>query len=200
MRRLPEKFEDILTIPYRSPKKGDRLLRATTDWDRGVEFAADPEFRHVQIWNGYMTAGEALIDDLRDNNHDRHALIYPILFTYRHGVELAMKWIIAMYGDRTPAEIAHHDLWQLWKLCRAVIDSAGQDDGSIDIVEKIVKDFHDLDGSALAFRYGIDKNLRPPRLPTGLFDVENIRNVMKGVAHFFDGCDGMLSDLANAGP
>jgi hypothetical protein len=111
MKRLPETFEDILTIPYRFPKKGDRLLRATTDRDRGVEFADDPVSRHVQIWNGYMTAGEALIDDLRDNNHDRHALIYPILFTYRHGIELAMKWIIAMYGDRTPAEIAHHDLW-----------------------------------------------------------------------------------------
>lgn len=34
----------------------------------------------------------------------------------------------------------------------------------------------------------------------GLYDLENIREVMTGVGHFFDGTDGMLSDLAAAGP
>ena len=29
--------------------------------------------------------------------NERHYLIYPILFNYRHAIELAMKWIIAVY-------------------------------------------------------------------------------------------------------
>lgn len=83
-------------------------------------------------------------------------MIYPILFVYRHAIELAIKWILTMYGGYGPNDIAHHDLWQLWKLCREVIDAAGDGDGTIDTVEQIVKEMHDLDKSALAFRYGTD--------------------------------------------
>jgi hypothetical protein len=59
---------------------------------------------------------------------------------------------------------------------------------------------HDLDRSALSFRYGTDKNNKLIKLPEGLYDLENIRDVMSGVGSFFDGADGMLSDLAAAGP
>ena len=75
-----------------------------------------------------------------------------------------------MYGGRSTDDIAHHNLWELGKLSRKIIDIAGDSDGSIDIVEKIIKEMHDLDKSALAFRYGMDKNNNPPKLPAGLYD------------------------------
>ena len=143
---------------------------------------------------------DALVEDCRRNPQERHFLVYPILFTYRHAIEPAMKWILTMYGGQAANDIAHHNLWELWKLCREVIDAVGDQDGAINIVERIVKQMHDLDKSALAFRYGIDKNNKPPKLPEGLYDPENIRDVMKGVGHFFDGTDGMLSDLAGGSP
>ena len=201
MRNLPPSFGGLLDQPYRWPTKGDRLLRKTDDWDTGVDFSKDGISRHVHIWDGYMSAGEALVEDCRRNRQERHFMIYPILFAYRHAIELAMNWILTMYGSYGAKDIAHHDLWQLWKLCREVIDAAhGDGDGSTDTVESIIKEMHDLDKSALAFRYGIDKNNNPPKLPEGLYDLENIRDVMTGVGHFFDGTDGMLSDLAGAGP
>jgi hypothetical protein len=200
MRNLPKSFEGLPDMPYRWPKKGDRLLRKTNDWNAGVSFSNDGVSPHVHIWDGYMSAGEALVEDCRRNPQARHFLVYPILFAYRHALELAMKWILTMYGGYGADEIAHHDLWQLWKLCRKVIDTAGENDVSINIVEKIVKEMHDLDKSALAFRYGIDKNSKPPKLPEGLYDPENISDVMSGVGHFFDGTDGMLSDRVGAGP
>lgn len=184
-------------MSYRFPKKGDRLLRKTDDWDTGVSFSSDGISRHVHIWDGYMSAGEALVEDCRRNPQERHFMVYPILFAYRHAIELAMKWILTMYGGYNANDIAHHDLWRLWKLCREVIGAAG-DEEATDAVEKIVKEMHDLDKSALAFRYGIDRNNEPPKLPEGLYDPENIRDVMTGVGHFFDGTDGMLSDLAGA--
>jgi hypothetical protein len=200
MRNLPKTFEGILDQPYRWPKKGDRLLRKTDDWNRGTGFSNDGISRHVHIWDGYMSAGEALVEDCRRNPQARHSLIYPILFLYRHALELAMKWILTMYGGYDVNSIAHHNLWQLWKLCREVIDAAGNYDRSTDTVEAIIKEMHDLDKSALSFRYGIDRNNEPPKLPEGLYDPENISDVMTGVGHFFDGTDGMLSDLAGAGP
>ena len=198
IRKLPEKFTDLLDVTNRWPKKGDRLLRRSDDWDRGVSFAKDPISRHAHIWSGYMSAGAALIEACDEYTHERHFMIYPILFNYRHGVELAMKWIVTMYGGKTTDEIAHHDLWQLWKLCKKVIEECGSEDGSVEVVEPIIKEFHDLDKTALAFRYWSDKNGTLIELPDGMIDLANLRDVMEGVENFFEGADAMLSELRSA--
>ena len=148
-----------------------------------------------------MSAGAALIDTCQEDPHERHFLIYPILFNYRHGIELAMKWVIARYGRYSSAEIGdieHHNLWQLWKLCKQILIEVGSEDESIPVVEQIIKDFHDLDKSALAFRYSRDKNGALIALPDRTIDLENIRDVMDSVSHFFDGSDGQLDANSSA--
>ena len=138
MTKRAKSFTDLLDQDYRWPKKGDRLLRDSKDWDRGVEFSNDDISRHVFIWDGYTKAGAALIDACKEDSHDRHFLIYPILFNYRHGIELAMKWVIARYGRYSTAEIddiEHHNLWQLWKLSKKIIIEVGGEDDAIAVVE-----------------------------------------------------------------
>lgn len=185
------------------PKKGDRLLQNSEDWDRGVEFSRDEISRHVLILGGYMRAGAALIElcEHSGSRLDRAELIYPILFCYRHGIELAMKWIIDMYGSYSSVEISdiqHHDLWQLWKLCKEIIIEGGSDNEAIPVVEQIIKDFHDLDKSALTFRYSQDKNGVLIALPDRMIDLENIRDVMDAIGGFFEGADGLLSANVSA--
>jgi hypothetical protein len=160
-----------------------------------VDFAQDGISRQVFIWNGYMRAGAALIDACEEDPGDRHFLIYPILFNYRHAIELAMKWIIAHYGRYSTAQIGnieHHDLWQLWRPCKQIIVEVGSDDGAIPVVERVIKDFHDLDKTALAFRYSHDRKAALINLPERMIDLENLRDVMEGVGHFFDGADAQL--------
>ncbi|MCZ6608449.1 MAG: hypothetical protein O7A66_00410 [Alphaproteobacteria bacterium] len=203
MNKNHKSYMDILNLAqkYRWPKKGDRLLRDSEDWDRGVEFANDEISRHVFIWSGYMGAGAALIDACEEHSHERHFLIYPILFNYRHGIELAMKWIIVQYGRYSTVkigEIEHHDLWQLWELCKQIIIEVGSESESIAVIEQVIKDFHDLDKSALAFRYSRDKTGALIALPDGMIDLQNIRDVMEGVSHYFDGVDGQLDHNAGA--
>ncbi|WP_296597992.1 hypothetical protein [Phenylobacterium sp.] len=201
----PASFAD-LTGPrnYRWPKKGDRLLRSAADWNKGVTFAQSALSRHVYIWSGYMRAAEALIESCADDPPTREVLVYPILFTYRHGIELAMKWIIARYGRHASVEIGeteHHNLWELWGICRSVItELGGTDDAATPVVEQLIKDFHDLDKSALAFRYSERKDGVLIRLPDGAIDLDNVRDVMEGVSHFFDGADGLLDANVSASP
>ena len=203
MSKRPKKFTELMddVKEYRWPKKGDRLLRDADDWERGVEFSRDEISRHVHIWSGYMSAGAALIDACEEDPHERHFLIYPILFNYRHGIELAMKWIIARYGRYASVEVGdieNHNLWQLWKVCKQIIIEVGSEDEALPLVEQIIKDFHDLDGSALAFRYSRKKNGALIALPDRMIDLENIRDVMKAVSHFFDGADGQLDHHSSA--
>jgi hypothetical protein len=85
MRQFPTSFSDILNIESRWPKKGDRLLRASNDPQTAATFAAHQLSRDAFIWDGYMTAGAALIDEAERRPHQRFTLGYPILFNY-HGV------------------------------------------------------------------------------------------------------------------
>jgi hypothetical protein len=188
----PENFADILNRTCRWPKKGDRLLPKSIDWDRGIKFSNDQISRHVFLWQGYMRAAATLIEASKGYRAERQMIIYPILFNYRHGIELAMKWVITMYGGISIEKIEHHDLWQLWKICRQIIPSLGTNDEAIQAVEQVIKDLHDLDGNALKFRYSCDKNGVLPSLPDGLINLEHIRDVMEAVGNFFEGADGQL--------
>ena len=112
-----------------------------------------------------------------------------------------MKWIIVHYGGYSTVEIGdivHHNLWKLWKLCKQIMIEVGSEDEAIPVVEQVIKDFHDLDKSAMAFRYSRDKEDVLIALPDGMIDLENIRDVMEAVNNFFDGADGQLDANSSA--
>jgi len=204
MRKFPKSFSDILTMKYRWPKKGDRLLRASGDWETAVHFEPHAMSRDAFLWDGYMTAGAALIDEAERRPHDRHGLIYPILFNYRHGLEIAMKWTISMYGRLGEMRLDErdHNLLDLWNKCRTILASVERpgEEEATKAVGQVVKDFHDVDKAATAFRYSTDKNGGTIVLPNHAIDLQNLQEVMEAVNNFFKGADGMLSDILSAVP
>jgi hypothetical protein len=192
-------FSALLTREYRWPAKGDRLFRTADDWEKSVNFSNHYISRRAAIWDGYMRSGDVLVEECRRNPADRHSLVYPILYCYRHGLELAMKWVIGVYGRLAgvySADYVDHDLWKLWTGCKKVILEVGSDDDdnneALDAVQQIVKDFHDWDKFSMAFRYSHDKNGVTLKLPEYPIDLDNIKNVMQAVEHFFSGVDGQL--------
>ena len=90
-----------------------------------------------------------------------------------------MKWVIKRYGRYSTVEIRdtdYHNLWKLWEQCRQIIIEVGSENESIAVIEQVIKEFHDLDKSALAFRYSQNKNGALIALPDGMIDLQNIRN------------------------
>jgi hypothetical protein len=204
MRKFPKKFSDILTIERRWPKKGDRLLVSSNDPQTAASFAPHQVSREAFIWEGYMTAGAALIDEAQQRPHHRDTLLYPILFNYRHGLEVAMKWTIERYGHLVNVELAvlDHDLWSLWEICKAILTAVptSDDDEPLKAVEQVIKDFHDLDRHGMALRYSKNKAARVILLPDKSIDLENVQRVMEAVDNFFKGADGLLDHFASAIP
>jgi len=195
-------FTDLLNREYRWPKGGDQLLRQPARREEGAQFTDFTRSREVFIWDGYMRAGAALVDRAMEESFERDMLIYPILFTYRHGLEVAIKWILDRYGRY--AAIAQyerdHKLDRLWQTCRQVIKEFSGDgaDKDANIVEGIVMEFHRLDPKSFTFRYSTDKKGSPVPLPNSFIDLENLRDVMEGVNNFFEGLDAQCSELSSA--
>jgi hypothetical protein len=187
-------FSSLFNREYLWPAKGDRLFRAASDWERSVDFS---NHNHAAIWDGYTRSGEILVEECKRSPSDRNDLIYPILYCYRHSLELAMKWVIVMYGGLAgihAADYLDHDLWKLWTACKKVILEVGSDDDSDDLqaVQQVVKDFHDWDKSSITFRYSYDKNGVTLKLPDHPIDLDNVKAVMRAVQNFFSGVDGEL--------
>jgi hypothetical protein len=196
-------FEELLNPPkYRWPEVHDQLLVPARSPERAGQIYEDGLTREVLMGDGYMRAGAALVERCLQDNDESHYLIYPILFNYRHGLELAIKWVLDRYGRHAAIEEfkRDHNLKSLWKVCRQVIEEIGGPDsgGSLEVVEGIVNEFHNIDPNSFAFRYAKDTKGRLIKLPLHSIDLENVRDVMEGVANFFQGVDGQLDHNSSA--
>ena len=115
---------------------------------------------------------------------------------------MAMKWIVSQYGSSAglAAPDSDHNLWQLWQCCRKIFRVFGDDpEGTDGVVEKIIKELHDLDKAGTSFRYSVARDGTQIELPNSLVDLSNLRKVMQSVAHFFTGADAWLQDLTSYG-
>jgi hypothetical protein len=165
-------FESLLDPrKYRWPQKTDRLLIPPVSPERGTHTAADTFSREVFMGSGYMRAGAVLVERCLADPQHGHELIYPILFNYRHALELEIKWVLDRYGRYAAIQEfeRNHNLAKLWKVCRQVIEEVGgpSEEGTLEAVEGIVLEFHALDPSSFAFRYSTDKKGKPIPLSVG---------------------------------
>lgn len=200
-------FSDLLNPkPCRWPKKDDRPFRNATYPDIAGELASDGFTRGVFIMHGFMLAGAALADQVLNANNrlERNTLVYPMLFCYRHALETGLKWLITQYGPsvhiRPECLSESHDIMSLWGHCLEVYTACGAsaDDEDLKAVEQVVKQFHDWDKSGIAFRYATKKDGALVSFRHSSIDIHNLKDVMNGVANFFQGSDGWLDGIANA--
>lgn len=133
--------------------------------------------------NGFKRAADVLADEVLRTLRGQDYLVYPIMFNYRHFMELAIKDILYLLadvqGDTNKAE-RHHSLKGLWSLAfgqlheRWSLDSTS--DQYLSPIDDMVKFFHDNDPASTAFRYS--------EVPLGIsnINIETVREKMEEVA------------------
>lgn len=144
----------------------------------------------------FREAADTLVTSMM-NQGSNDLLVLPILFSYRHWLELQLK-DLAILGmqlrGETPEEIIGHDLRDLWSQARQAIEETFSEGSlELDAVERIVHQLADLDPNSISFRYATDRIGRPT-LPTGIsrVNVGHIGHVMLQVAMVLEGAaDGM---------
>tara|TARA_B110001469_G_C9638749_1_gene320780 strand:- start:44 stop:1297 length:1254 start_codon:yes stop_codon:yes gene_type:complete len=108
---------------------------------------------------GYFQATRQLLEDVLDlrKNLSQDTLVYPILFNFRHGIELSIKQIskvlsgCGIEGGRI--DLGAHDLAGLWK---GLADQAKADrrlTAMMHSLDAVVMQLHEADPMAQEFRY-----------------------------------------------
>lgn len=173
-------------IPW--PEKKDRLFsfcRTPAGFWRGIDTAF--------IAHGYKLSADIVIRQIEQNLECkcyRDQLVFPVVFLYRHYLELSLKAIVEIGGellDRPTQPKKSHALDELWEQCKSILIESHPDDPVIDLenVQEQIRQFTEIDSRSTAFRY--PENAKADVTKTQI-DLENLSAVMEKIGNFLDGC------------
>jgi hypothetical protein len=153
----------------------------------------DPKLRRGAQAVGYREAAETLIDVIIEQQYPTsRTLLHPLLFLYRHSVELRLKRLIEEYGP-SGRPSTRHELRILWPACKEII--ARYTTGTeIDKAGKLIEELGDADDSSQTFRYARTKQGNPIEIPFEVVDLVNLRKQMNDLDTFFFGLEAEISE------
>jgi len=187
------------TIPW--PVLSDGLFREDSDWWQNARLDLGGKGWESYAY-GYKNGGDILAEHFLQNCHGSDQLVFPIVFLYRHYLELRLKQVIND-GQKLldqPINIQEtilerHDLIELWRPCRKILEKLGKmnfwpEDPAekLDDVERLIKEFAGLDRESMSFRYPVTKKNKGslPTLPNlDRIGIRNLHEVMQRLDSYF---------------
>jgi len=111
---------------------------------------------------GYKISANRLVEYVNNEGKDQDFLVYPIVFLYRHHLELILKEIIykgRLLLNKGNDHPKHHSIDKLWVGAKDIIKEVwkGNDDpDEFEFIDHFVKEFAKADPNSMSFRYSKD--------------------------------------------
>jgi hypothetical protein len=158
--------------------------------------------------SGYKHAADILVDKIIDNTSITELLAFPIIFLYRHFIELSLKLIIRysyqLYDNQSDYEQIH-SLEKLWKDCRLIAEKKwpNGEDQTLDATEKIIKEFLKIDSSSYETRYPELKKIKDKKgkkdKDDRTFTMEGMSNInLQNMKELMKKIDNFLGSIGDA--
>lgn len=179
------------------PRKGDKLFLDGHDWWHNACV-----WLHGNAWliqEGYRQAARILVEKATNDRTCLDAVVYPMTFLYRHGIELTLK-NIARNGcsllSRPCPQLRSHALTPLWGECRAIIETVWQDgdEEDLDAVEQCIEELDRMDRTSQTFRYAETSKGERPLEGVQRINLRNLSEVFERISTFLDCCDSGISE------
>ena len=204
-RNSEDPFESEYVDPPR-PESGDTLFASAGDWQNNAclwKRSIDEWYPYIR---GYKRAADVLEDHIvNQHRYDVDTLVYPIVFLYRHYLELQLKAIIIggfvfagytlsidgdLLNDRVGELYVTHKVDVLWKRCRSILVEVWPDgpEDELNAVDKCIEEICEFDLNSMAFRYPVDKEGNSS-LPDSLqfINVRHLTETMEKIARLLNG-------------
>ena len=197
-----------MSTEFNWPKKGMKAFAPTNG--KGAYFHM-PSVRsfHPTHSRSFKEAAEIVLDKCQQDG-DRAAndiFVFPVLYLYRHGVELNLKAIIKVgigleffKKEDVEDDLKWHNLAKLWNHAKKLLLQrwSTADPAPLYATESVINDLHQSDPNGQTFRYESDKDGKPhkyEKLPDQI-GVAQLKKTMDGVFNFLEGsCSGLQEDL-----
>lgn len=177
-----------------------------TERSENIVFISDDDWWHNACLNsfgdqwyqyalGYKRAADILVTHISHNGTaNLDTVIYPIVFNYRHYLELSMKIIIKDGFELLEVVESfpkHHKISKLWEMSRNIIEKVWENGGvdeDIEDVEKYIMEFSRYDEGSFTFRYPEDKKgNKNDRVGELRINIRHLFEVMQKISHCLEG-------------
>lgn len=144
--------QDEFEIRY--PRNGDHLIEE--GGDRQTLFGEWIRGRWISYADGYKTAADLLVEKI-EGHAPEDILILPIVFMYRHHIELRLKYIITALDVLSGTQIqnlAIHNLIPLWDYVKDHLDcirGGPFDPGMMASLDELITELSNLDPNSYRF-------------------------------------------------
>lgn len=116
-------------------------------------------YSYFEYAEGYFDSAELVCEKVMSDKEGVDSMIYPILYLYRHAVELSLKHFIKL---KTGGHINTHELLSLWDQARLALielfNSEGESKRILFALEPVVMKFNLIDPSSEIGRYPAAKD------------------------------------------
>ncbi|MGI4831598.1 MAG: hypothetical protein ACRYFU_25960 [Janthinobacterium lividum] len=200
------------------PRKTDVLFGSGTDSESNACISGIDNVMAYQ--DGYRRAALHLAQYVCKERQGQDFLVYPIVYLYRHHIELTLKSIVrtaCFLTDRTLTKkehypLDHHDLAMLWNLAKPLLNPVCELGGSpalpaedLEGIDSYITQLHNHDPDGQRFRYALAKSKyvkgkQISSLPDGLkhINIKEFAIALEKLADYLDGIDMWFGDLIDA--
>ena len=204
-------LDELLNPTPSRPEKGTTLFSNAGLWQQNAIVGGN-RVNWDLFCDGYRRAADAIVDhfierrtELSDYSSYHAFLACPIIFLYRHYLELRLKDLFIGYGELLgeSTKVGGHKLTWLWqkvyeRASRASTESVAEIDEDMDILEGIVQEFDRIDPKSETFRYPVDNQGSNVTLPPEI-DLLRLKEAMKWVSYVLDGWSVGVDEYISAG-
>ena len=173
-----------------------KLFEAGPDWWNN----ACLNWSHSQLnlyVAGYKEAADIIVREVMEHHRNQDVLVFPVVFLYRHYIELQLKGIIAYLHKLLdePAEVpAGHRIDVLWGEARSLWKRADlyPEDASFIRATDLITELARCDEKSTTFRYPFERDGSRPL--AGISHI-NLRNTAERIAEVAEVLKGMSTAI-----
>jgi hypothetical protein len=205
--RPPENVFGDLIPP---PREEDLLFRGTEESQTNA--CINYGRPGLAYRDGYRTAARALSAQACNNSYLLDIYVYPIIYLYRHFIEMALKSIFqtAVIGllDRKLSSadqttLGKHDLQALWNMLRPMLaevckasDHSPLPTADLKGIDAYINQIHKHDPDGQRFRYAITSKAQPslPNAPHNI-NIRVMASAMEILCSYLEGIENWFDEL-----
>ncbi len=183
------------------PKKGDQLFKEIVgDWHTACLWPLKEDM-WLNYIIGYKEAADILVEYAKKTSINRDTLVFPIVFLYRHYLELQLKSIIKdgyklLYEKKDYAKC--HKLDELWNDCKIIFKKIWPEGNKepLEAMDDYINQFCQVDPTSIEFRYPVRKNGTDTLDSLNYINLSHLSECIKSIENFIGPIhDAILIDL-----
>lgn len=154
---------------------------------------------------GYKEAADGLLQAIADRKVSLDSGIYPLVFLYRHSMELQLKLILPLArrlsGEKQVNE-HKHELMPMWQALRRLLTEIDPetDDEELQAMESFIQQLHEVDPASFAFRYSTGKKGEVSLPGLQHINIRHLSEILDSVFMMLNGIHSWLGEMETNNP